>query len=219
MLKNNLEKRDKQLGSANFCLSPTRIEVEQLKASLENPQAGSLVCFEGIVRNHNEGKAVLSLEYEAYESLAENEAAKILSEARQNFSIISAVCVHRTGLLHIGEAAVFVGVTSAHRDASFQACRFIIDEIKTRLPIWKKETYQDGSADWVNCQHTHAKSPPKPLDEAQGTHQAKTQPKSLEESQPQSRNKAQAQSHSEAQESHDKTQAHLHKNSSAGDRQ
>jgi len=158
MLKNNLEKRDKQLGSAYFRLSPTTIAVEQLKASLENPQAGAIVCFEGIVRNHNEGKAVLSLEYEAYESLAENEAAKILNEARQNFSIISALCVHRTGLLDIGDAAVFVGVTSAHRDASLQACRFIIDEIKTRLPIWKKETYQDGSADWVNCQHTHTES-------------------------------------------------------------
>lgn len=195
MLKNNLEKSDKQLGSANFRLSPTRIEVEQLKASLENPQAGAIVCFEGIVRNHNEGKAVLSLEYEAYESLAENEAAKILSEARQNFSIISAVCVHRTGLLDIGEAAVFVGVTSAHRDASFQACRFIIDEIKTRLPIWKKETYQDGSADWVNCQHTHTES----------------QNKSHNKSQPQSRNKA--------QESHSNAQAESHKNSSAGDTQ
>lgn len=156
MLKNNLEQSDKQVGSANFRLSPRTIEVEQLKASLENPQAGAIVCFEGIVRNHNEGKAVLHLEYEAYESLAVNEAAKILNEAQQNFSIISAVCVHRTGLLNIGEAAVFVGVTSAHRDASFQACRFIIDEIKTRLPIWKKETYQDGAADWVNCQHTHA---------------------------------------------------------------
>jgi uncharacterized radical SAM superfamily Fe-S cluster-containing enzyme len=98
--------------------------------------------------------------------------------------------VHRTGLLDIGEAAVFVGVTSAHRDASFQACRFIIDEIKTRLPIWKKETYQDGSADWVNCQHTHTES----------------QNKSHNKSQPQSRNKA--------QESHSNAQAKLHKNSS-----
>ncbi len=217
MLKNKLEKSDKQLGSANFRLSPTRIEVEQLKASLQNPQAGAIVCFEGIVRNHNEGKAVLSLEYEAYESLAENEAAKILNEARQNFSIFSAVCVHRTGLLDIGEAAVFVGVTSAHRDASFVACRYIIDEIKTRLPIWKKETYQDGSTGWVNCQHTHAESPPKLSDEAQGRHQEKTQPQALDESQTQSHNKSQPQSQNKAQESQKRAQAKLHENSSAGD--
>ena len=123
MLKNNLAKCDKPIGNANFRFSPSKIEIEPLKASLENSHAGALVCFEGVVRNHNEGKVVLNLEYEAYESLANNEADKILNEAQQNFSIISAVCVHRTGLLEIGEAAVFVGVTSAHRDASFQACR------------------------------------------------------------------------------------------------
>lgn len=139
-----------------FKFANKTIETSALRATMENPLAGALVCFDGVVRNHNEGREVVTLEYEAYETLAEAEAQKILDEAHQHFALISAVCVHRTGLLKIGEPAVFVGVTSAHRDAAFQGCRYIIDEIKTRLPIWKKETYQDGSSGWVNCQHGHA---------------------------------------------------------------
>lgn len=154
MLNDKVESRECHIGSACFELSPNKIETDKLKTRLESPKAGGLVCFDGIVRNHNDGKAVHTLEYEAYQSLAENEAEKILAEANQRFSILSAVCAHRTGLLNIGETAVFVGVASAHRDAAFQACRYIIDEIKTRLPIWKKETYEDGSSDWVNCQHS-----------------------------------------------------------------
>lgn len=153
MLTNKIERSESHTGSLSFKLSQDKIATDKLKASLESPKAGALVCFEGIVRNHNDGKAVRTLEYEAYQSLAENEAEKILAEASQRYSILAAVCVHRTGLLNIGETAVFVGVTSAHRDAAFQGCRYIIDEIKTRLPIWKKESYEDGSSDWVNCQH------------------------------------------------------------------
>ncbi|MBP9090873.1 molybdenum cofactor biosynthesis protein MoaE [bacterium] len=160
MLTNKVEQSESRTGSISFKLSQDNIATDKLKASLESPKAGALVCFEGIVRNHNDGKAVRTLEYEAYQSLAEKEAKKILAEASQSYSILAAVCVHRTGLLSIGETAVFVGVTSAHRDAAFQACRYIIDEIKNRLPIWKKESYEDGSSDWVNCQHaaseTHA---------------------------------------------------------------
>jgi molybdopterin synthase catalytic subunit len=164
MIKNNSEqhaaqKADQKPGLREdtvFKFAHTTIETSALKATMGNPLAGALVCFEGVVRNHNEGREVVTLEYEAYETLAEAEAQKILEEARQQFALIAAVCVHRTGLLSIGEPAVFVGVTSAHRDAAFQGCRYIIDEIKTRLPIWKKETYKDGSSGWVNCQHAHA---------------------------------------------------------------
>lgn len=153
MLKDKTESRESHIVNTSFELSPNQIAADKLKTSLESPEVGALVCFEGVVRNHNDGKAVRTLEYEAYKPLAESEAKKILTEANQRYSILSAVCTHRTGLLGIGETAVFVGVTSAHRDAAFQACRYIIDEIKTRLPIWKKETYEDGSSDWVNCQH------------------------------------------------------------------
>ncbi len=136
-----------------FKFAAEKIEIEPLKKSLEDDRAGAVVCFEGIVRNHNEGKAVVALEYEAYETLGTTEAEKILAEARTNFGILNAVCVHRVGELKVGDMAVFVAVTSAHRHEAYQASRYIIDEIKTRLPIWKKETYASGSSSWVNCQH------------------------------------------------------------------
>ncbi len=108
--------------------------------------------FEGWVRNQNDGREVERLEYEVYEPLAIIEGEKVLDEAQQRFPHINAVCVHRSGLLDIGECAVWVGVSAAHRDEAFKACRFIIDEIKTRLPIWKKEHYVDGDSGWVNCE-------------------------------------------------------------------
>lgn len=134
-----------------FTLTKNSINVELLKEQLYNPSAGGFASFEGWVRNYQEGKAVNSLEYEAYKELAENEAEIILSEAKNKFDILNAACAHRIGHLNIGELAVWIGVTSVHRAASFKACRYIIDEIKTRLPIWKKEYYADGSSEWVNC--------------------------------------------------------------------
>jgi molybdopterin/thiamine biosynthesis adenylyltransferase/molybdopterin synthase catalytic subunit/rhodanese-related sulfurtransferase len=134
-----------------FKINKTKINPQTLEEQLTNEAAGALATFSGWVRNHNEGQSVLNLEYEAYESLAEKEAAKIIAEAKARFAIIEAVCEHRVGVLAIGDMAVFVGVTAAHRGAAFDACRFIIDEIKLRLPIWKKETYQTGESGWVNC--------------------------------------------------------------------
>ncbi len=125
---------------------------------MSNPQAGALVVFEGLVRNHNEGQAVASLEYESYSDLALLEAEKILNEARSLYDVFEIQCVHRIGHLNIKEIAVWVGVTSAHRKDGFKACQYVIDELKVRLPIWKKEYYLSGDATWVNCQqcsHTH----------------------------------------------------------------
>jgi len=138
-----------------FSLSTAPIHADGLKQCLANPKAGALVVFEGLVRNHNDGREVLDLQYEAYEELAVNEAGKIIAEARSRFDIYDALCVHRAGRLEIGDIAVWVGVTAAHRRDAFQAAQFIIDEIKTRLPIWKKETYTDGSSGWVNCAKCH----------------------------------------------------------------
>jgi len=136
-----------------FKFTGEKIDTEALKQSLEDAGAGALVTFEGIVRNRNQGQAVITLEYEAYETLGQSEAEVILLEAKNRYAILAAICVHRTGMLKVGEMAVFVAVSSAHRDAAFQACRYVIDEIKIRLPIWKKETYVSGSANWVNCRH------------------------------------------------------------------
>lgn len=136
-----------------FEISSAPIDTEFHKMMLMDETAGGYVNFEGWVRNHNEGKSVLTLEYEAYTSMAEKEGGKIVEEALARFDITGARCVHRTGKLAIGEMAVWVGVTAAHRKAAFDACEYIIDEVKHRLPIWKKETYTDGDSGWVNCQH------------------------------------------------------------------
>ncbi len=147
-----------------FQISAATIDVAALKAGLADPGAGACVCFEGWVRNTNEGAAVVALDYEAYEPLALKEGQQVLAEARERFQLIDALCQHRVGQLQLGDCAVWVGVTAAHRDAAFAACRFIIDEIKARLPIWKKEHYQDGDSGWVNCA--------KPAQSATGTNPA-----------------------------------------------
>ena len=128
------------------------IDPAALREQLFDPAAGAYCGFEGWIRNENEGQAVLRLEYEAYEPLALSEGETVLAEARERFGFSQAHCVHRTGLLEIGECAVWVGVSSPHRDESFQACRYIIDQLKSRLPIWKKEHYVDGHSGWVNCE-------------------------------------------------------------------
>lgn len=131
-----------------------------LKENLCSSHAGAFCSFEGWVRNHNEGKNVSALEYEAYEPLCQKEAQKIFQEARQRFDTIDMKVVHRVGKLNVGEMAVWVGVTAGHRDDAFKACRYLIDEIKHRLPIWKKEYYTNGDSGWVNCQHPHANHVP-----------------------------------------------------------
>jgi molybdopterin synthase catalytic subunit len=127
------------------------IDPVALQRTLQAAAAGACVTFEGWVRDHNDGAPVLALEYEAHEAIANREGAKILAEARERFAIIAADCVHRVGKLAIGECAVWVGVSAAHRGAAFDACRYIIDETKSRVPIWKKEHYASGASGWVNC--------------------------------------------------------------------
>lgn len=112
---------------------------------------GGVVTFEGRVRNHNEGRSVLSLEYEAYQSLALKEGHKIIAEAKAKFDVKSIYCVHRTGHLQIGDLAVWVQAASAHRKEAFLACQYVIDEIKSRVPIWKREHYVASEPVWVNC--------------------------------------------------------------------
>ncbi|HEX2139928.1 MAG TPA: molybdenum cofactor biosynthesis protein MoaE [Woeseiaceae bacterium] len=128
------------------------IRPDELRARLNDPAAGAYASFEGWIRNENEGHDVLRLEYEVYEPLAVTEGEKVIAEARAKFPILHADCVHRSGLLEIGECAVWVGVSSGHRDEAFLACRYIIDQVKVRLPIWKKEHYADGHSGWVNCE-------------------------------------------------------------------
>ena len=135
----------------NFSISVQPIDADGCKAQLADAAAGACVIFEGWVRNHNEGQPVIALEYEAYPALAEKEGALILAEAQQKFKLQAALAVHRSGRLAIGDLAVWVGVAAAHRGEAFGASRYIIDEVKARVPIWKKEHYTSGASQWINC--------------------------------------------------------------------
>jgi molybdopterin synthase catalytic subunit len=144
--------------SAPFSFSRTPLDVSALRTALADPACGGYAAFEGWVRDHNEGQRVRHLEYEAYEALALREAERIIAEAGARFGVAHAACAHRIGDLEVGELAVWVGVSAAHRDEAFRACRYIIDEIKHRLPIWKKEHYVGGDSGWVNCERCAAPS-------------------------------------------------------------
>lgn len=135
-----------------FSLATTPFDTAALRAELLDDRVGGYASFEGWVRDHNADRVVLGLRYEAYATLAEAEGEKVVAEALQKFAVIDARCVHRIGDLAIGELAVWVGVSAAHRDAAFAACRYIIDEIKTRVPIWKHEKYAEGDAGWLHPQ-------------------------------------------------------------------
>ena len=136
-----------------FAISAEIIDVHALSQAMQTPAAGAFTSFAGWVRNHHNGRVVTALEYEVFHVLALSEGEKIIAEALAKFEIIAVQAVHREGQAPVGECAVWVGVTATHRDAAFAACRYVIDEIKLRLPIWKKEFYADGSAPvWVNCQ-------------------------------------------------------------------
>ncbi len=136
-----------------FQLTRAPLDAAALRARLAHPDCGACVAFEGWVRNRNEGRAVLRLEYEAYPALAVKEGERILQEALRDFPIKAAHCVHRLGLLEIGETAVWIGAVSPHRQAAFAACEWLIAAVKHRVPIWKREHYADGGCEWILCAH------------------------------------------------------------------
>ncbi|MEN7341494.1 MAG: molybdenum cofactor biosynthesis protein MoaE [Pseudomonadota bacterium] len=137
-------------------ITDTAIDTRALQDQLADHRAGALVTFEGWIRNHNEGRDVTALEYEVYKPLAISEGEAIIQSVTTEIDVIDALAVHREGYLDLGGCAVWVGVISAHRDEAFRACRRIIDDIKVRLPIWKKEFYVDGDSGWVNCERCAA---------------------------------------------------------------
>lgn len=141
-----------------FSFSHVPIDVAPLRAALRDPSCGAFAAFEGWVRDHNEGREVLRLEYEAFETLGVAEGERIIDEACRRFGIGRVCCVHRVGDLALSEMAVWVGVAAPHRDEAFLACRYIIDEVKHRVPIWKKEHYVSGDSGWVNCERCAARA-------------------------------------------------------------
>jgi molybdopterin synthase catalytic subunit len=136
-------------------LQETPLDLLALRRDLpELPDCGGYVSFEGIVRNVNHGRKVLRLDYEAYDSLAEKELRRIAEQAAERFRLKFVRAVHRTGSLAIGDTAVVIQVLSRHRREAFEGCRFVIDQLKARVPVWKKEHYEGGDAVWTRC-HDH----------------------------------------------------------------
>jgi adenylyltransferase/sulfurtransferase len=134
-----------------FALTEQPIDAGGLRARLQRPEAGALVVFEGWVRNHHRGRAVTRLEYEAFAEMAQGEGLALVAEVEQEFPGVQIACVHRCGDLAPGDLAVWVGATSAQRDDAFRAARLAIEEVKRRLPIWKKEHHPGAAPVWVNC--------------------------------------------------------------------
>ena len=130
-------------------LTDRPIDLADLLAAAQSPQRGGVAVFLGLVRNHHDGRAVFRLEYSAYGAMAEAECARIVAEAESRWDAAIAMR-HRTGSLEVGDSAVAIVAASAHREAAFAACRYVIDEVKRRVPIWKREHYADGTVVWVD---------------------------------------------------------------------
>jgi len=142
-----------------FILQTSPIDPVEAKNKYSNPANGAIVTFEGIVRaDEHKGSTVSELLYIADNASVIDEGEKIIKEALSQFSISEAVCIQRIGQLKISETAVWIGVWAPHRDEAFKGCRYIIEEIKKRLLIWKKEFYSNGSKAWIHGQQTHDKN-------------------------------------------------------------
>ncbi len=146
-----------QVAEDIFELVRTRIRTEEIVTQLKAPEDGAVVVFDGIVRNCSGDRRTLFLDYEAYEPMALAKMREIGVEARQRFPIHRLAIVHRLGRLEIGETSVLIAVSSPHRRAAFDACRFAIDTLKRTVPIWKKEYFEDGAV-WAEGELASGKS-------------------------------------------------------------
>jgi MoaE-MoaD fusion protein len=134
-------------GRENVSVALTRevIGADKIVAAAKRGEDGAVVVFDGIMRNHSRGRRTLHLDYEAYEEMAVRQMRELGKKARERFGVRQVTMVHRLGRLEIGETSVLIVVASAHRSAAFEACRWLIDQIKQTVPIWKKETFADGA--------------------------------------------------------------------------
>jgi molybdopterin synthase catalytic subunit len=138
-----------------FILQEKPIDITQAKNLLSNSINGALVTFEGIVRvDRRDDKEVGSLLYIANFAECVDEGEKIVKEAIDLHPINNAICIQRIGQVNVGEAAIWIGVWSSHRDAAFKGCRYIIEETKKRLLIWKKENFTNGTSAWIRGKDT-----------------------------------------------------------------
>lgn len=129
-------------------LTTERLDPDRLLREVAATDRGGIALFIGTVRDHHQGKPVVRLEYTAYPEMAEAEFGRIVREAEERWPVRTAVA-HRLGLLEVGETSVVVAAGGAHRDEAFAACRYVIEELKRRVPIWKREHYASGAPGWV----------------------------------------------------------------------
>ncbi len=151
-------------GAGNALIVHHRIEASSIIETIKKPEDGAVVTFDGIVRNHTRGRRTLYLEYEAYEEMALRQMQGLAERAIADFKVRDVAIVHRLGRLEIGETSVLIVVASAHRQAAFTACRWIIDTLKKTVPIWKKEHFEDGAV-WADGEPFPAEVP-----RAEGSH-------------------------------------------------
>ncbi len=126
-------------------LTNDAIDVAAVAAVVRRNEAGAVLVFEGVTRNHHQGREVVRLEYEAYAEMAELELNAMADTAIRKWPDVRLSIVHRLGVVKLGEASVVIAVSAPHRDVAYAASRFLIDTLKTKVPIWKKEVYTDGS--------------------------------------------------------------------------
>ena len=131
-----------------FLLSDTPLSLERAVSEVKDDEAGAIATFTGTVRSNSRGRAVLHLEYEAYEGMAEQVMAEIAASLRERYEITGVAIHHRTGRVEIGEASVVIAVSGPHRADSLAACKEAIDTLKESVPLWKKEVY-DGGEEWI----------------------------------------------------------------------
>ena len=135
-----------------IALTDKPIDVQAVADVVRRDAAGAVIVFEGVTRNHHDGKQVVRLEYEAYLGMAESELETIAAELLERWPEARVAMVHRTGIVSLGEASVVIAVSSPHRDGAYAASRFAIDTLKASVPIWKKEVYSDGSVWKANAE-------------------------------------------------------------------
>jgi len=126
----------------------TPLELEEVMRAVERPEAGAVATFVGVVRNHNDGLGVTQLDYHCYAAMADKEMAAIAAEVEAEVEGVCVACLHRVGVLGVGDVAVVCAASSPHREEAFRACREVIDRVKARVPIWKRE-HGDGGPHWV----------------------------------------------------------------------
>ena len=137
----------------NKMITKEPINLNSFLSQQPKSNCGAVSTFVGVVRDHHEGRSVKKMLYDCYVSMAEKEIQKIINQTKETIGVVDIQVIHRIGEMNVGDPCIAIWVSASHRDEAFRACREVIDKIKQTVPIWKKETYVEGDAQWVLCGH------------------------------------------------------------------